>query len=64
MLKNPKVACIGEIGLDYHYDLSPRDAQLKVFEEQLKIAKELGLPVALHIREAHEDALKVIEKVG
>ena len=64
MLKNPKVACVGEVGLDYHYDLSPRDTQLKVFEEQLKIAKELGLPVALHIREAHEDALKVIEKVG
>ena len=64
MLKNPKVTCLGEIGLDYHYDMSPRDAQIKVFEEQLKIAEDVGLPVALHLREAHDDALKVIQKVG
>ena len=64
MLKNPKVTCVGEIGLDYHYDLSPKEDQLKVFEAQLKIAEEMGLPVALHIREAHDDALKVINKVG
>lgn len=64
MLKNPKVTCVGEIGLDYHYDLSPKEDQLKVFEDQLKTAEEVGLPVALHIREAHDDALKVINKVG
>lgn len=64
MLAKPNVTCLGEIGLDYHYDMSPRDAQIKVFEEQLKIAEDVGLPVALHLREAHDDALKVIEKVG
>ena len=64
MLAKPNVVCVGEIGLDYHYDMSPREAQLEVFETQLRIAEEMGLPVSLHIRDAHEDALKVIKKVG
>lgn len=64
MLKNPKVRCVGEIGLDYHYDLSPHDVQVKVFKRQLEIANELKLPVALHLRESHEDALKVFEELG
>lgn len=64
MLKNPKVSCVGEIGLDYHYDFSPKKDQIDVFKQQLKIADELGFPVSLHLREAHDDALKIFEEVG
>ena len=64
MLKNPKVSCVGEIGLDYHYDFSPKKDQIDVFKQQLKIANEVGLPVSLHLREAHDDALKIFEEVG
>ena len=58
----PKVVAIGEIGLDYHYDFSPRDVQRKVFEEQLKLAKDLDLPVIIHNREAHADTLELLKK--
>ena len=64
MLKNPKVSCVGEIGLDYHYDFSPKKDQIDVFKQQLKIADELGFPVSLHLRESHDDALKIFEEVG
>lgn len=63
-LKNPRACCVGEIGLDYHYDLSPREDQIAVFKRQLEIAEELGFPVSLHLREAHSDALKVFEEIG
>ncbi len=58
--KDKKVLAIGEIGLDYYYDLSPRDVQKKVFEEQLVLADEVGLPVVLHIRDAYKDALDIL----
>ncbi len=58
----PKVVAIGEIGLDYHYDFSPREVQKKVFEEQLKLAKDLDLPVIIHNREAHGDTLELLKK--
>lgn len=57
-----KVVAIGEIGLDYHYDFSPRDIQRKVFEEQLILAKELSLPVIIHDREAHQDCIEAVVK--
>jgi len=60
--KHPKCVAIGEIGLDYHYDFSPRDIQRDVFEKQLILAKELELPVIIHDREAHEDTLKLLKK--
>ncbi|MCQ2752516.1 MAG: TatD family hydrolase, partial [Coriobacteriales bacterium] len=63
-LKDPRTSCIGEIGLDYHYDLSPRDTQRRVFAQQLQMAQKLGLPVALHIREAHAEALEILRDVG
>lgn len=56
----PRVVAIGETGLDYYYDHSPRDVQKHVFEQQLELAKELDKPVVLHIRDAHEDALAVL----
>ena len=56
-----KVVAIGEIGLDYHYDLSPRDVQQKVFAEQIELANSLKLPIALHVREAYGDTEKILE---
>lgn len=56
-----KVVGIGEIGLDYYYDLSPRDVQRKVFAEQLRLGDECGLPVCLHVRDAYGDTLEVLK---
>jgi TatD DNase family protein len=60
----PVTAGIGEIGLDYHYDLSPRTVQQEVFKRQLWLANEMVLPVALHLREAHEDGLRILREEG
>jgi TatD DNase family protein len=60
----PLTAGIGEIGLDYHYDLSPRPVQQEAFRRQLALANEMLLPVALHLREAHEDGLAILRKEG
>ncbi len=64
LLEAPECAGVGEIGLDYHYDLSPRVTQLAVFEEQLELAAALDAPVSLHVREAHADAAEVLRRVG
>jgi TatD DNase family protein len=61
---HPKVVAIGEIGLDYHYDLSPRDVQRRVFARQLETAGETGLPIAIHTREAWEDTMALLRSVG
>lgn len=62
LLSHKKCVALGEIGLDYHYDFSPRDAQRKAFEQQLALAAELGLPVIVHDREAHEDTMRLLKK--
>ena len=62
LVKHPKVVAIGEIGLDYHYDFSPRDIQRRVFEEQLILAKELDLPVIIHDREAHGETMELLTR--
>mgnify|MGYP000684080441 CR=1 FL=1 len=62
MLGNPKVVAVGEIGLDYHYDYSPRDIQRYWFERQLALAQETSKPVIIHSREATEDTLSVLKK--
>lgn len=59
---NPKIKAIGEIGLDYHYEDIPRDIQKQAFRSQLALAKELGLPVIVHERDAHEDGMTIIRE--
>jgi len=59
-----RTVAIGEAGLDYYYDHSPRDVQRKVFARKLELAKELDLPVIVHLRDAHDDGLRILQKVG
>ena len=59
---HPRVVAIGEIGLDYHYNKSPKDEQIYAFREQLQIAAELGLPVEIHTRDAEEDTIKILSE--
>jgi len=61
LAQQPKCVAIGEIGLDYHYDFSPREAQQQFFRAQLELAQELNMPVVIHDREAHEDTLKLLQ---
>ncbi len=58
---NPKLVAIGEIGLDYHYEPFDRAAQIRLFEQMLQLARDLRLPVSLHIREAFDDALPILD---
>lgn len=60
LTKHPKVLALGEAGLDYHYDHSPRDVQRSVFREQLALARELKLPLVIHSREATKDTLDLV----
>lgn len=60
----PKIVAIGEIGLDYFYDHSPREIQRSVFAQQLAYAKECGLPVIIHSRDAREDTLRILDESG
>jgi len=60
--QNDKIKAIGEIGLDYHYEDIPREIQLKAFRMQMELARELGLPVIVHERDAHEDGMKVVDE--
>lgn len=62
--QDPRVVALGELGLDFHYDNSPRDVQHKVFVEQLQLAHELDLPICVHLREAHEDGLRILTEQG
>ncbi len=62
MSKHPKVVAIGEIGLDYHYDDVPRETQQYWFDRQMALAAEVGKPVVIHEREAHQDGLAIVKK--
>ena len=57
-----KVKAIGEIGIDYHYEDIPRQLQLKAFRMQMELARELGLPVIVHERDAHEDGMQAVRE--
>lgn len=62
LAKEEKVVAIGEIGLDYHYDFSPRETQKKAFEQQVELALEVNLPIVVHSREATADTLEILRK--
>jgi TatD DNase family protein len=64
LAKNPNVIAFGEIGLDYHYDFSPREVQREVFVAQLKLAHELALPIIIHTREAWTDTIEILRRHG
>ncbi len=64
LLKDPKAVAVGEIGLDYHYDHSPRDTQREHFKRQLEIAREINKPVIIHSREAEADTMDIIASAG
>ncbi len=61
--RQERVVAIGEMGLDFHYNLSPPDTQRSVFREQLALAVELDLPAVLHIREAYDEALGILDEL-
>jgi TatD DNase family protein len=61
-IKWPKVVAVGEIGLDYHYMHSPKEAQIEAFKKQLAVARDSGLPVIIHSREAQDDTMKILRE--
>jgi TatD DNase family protein len=61
---NPAACAIGEIGLDYHYDLSPREIQREMFRAQIRLARDLNLPVVVHTREADADTIAILQDEG
>jgi TatD DNase family protein len=63
-LASERAQAIGEIGLDYHYDFSPRDVQRDVFSAQVALARELSLPVVIHTREATDDTFQILRDAG
>jgi len=61
---HPKIMAIGETGLDFHYDHSPRDVQRLSYRRQIHLAKELGMPLTIHDREAHRECLDILSDEG
>jgi len=64
LARDGRVVAIGEIGLDFHYDHSPRPVQREVFRRQIRLAREVGLPVVVHTREADEETAAILEEEG
>lgn len=62
LAQHPKVVALGEIGLEYHYDVAPKELQIEYFEKQIEIANKLSLPIVVHNREAHADTLNVLKR--
>ena len=62
MTEEPKVRAIGEIGMDYHYENFDRDLQLRLFREQLALARERNLPVIIHARDATADTMTILRE--
>ncbi|MCA9460704.1 MAG: TatD family hydrolase [Nitrospira sp.] len=62
LARHPKVVAIGEVGLDFHYDHSPRQIQRQRFREQIQLAKDLGLPLVIHSREAKEETIQILQE--
>ena len=64
LARDKRIVAIGEIGLDFHYDHSPRDVQREVFRAQVRLAREVGLPVIIHTREADDETAALLEDEG
>jgi TatD DNase family protein len=64
LIAHPKVVALGETGLDYHYDFSPREVQREAFARHLELSRETGLPVIVHAREADEDLRALLREAG
>jgi TatD DNase family protein len=64
LARDPAVVAIGEAGLDYHYDLSPREVQAEVFRRCIRLAKAAGKPLVVHTREADEDTVRILREEG
>jgi len=64
LAQNKKVVAVGETGLDFHYDHSPRDKQACVFNKHLELAHELALPVIIHSRESFDETMKILHQSG
>ncbi|PWU67843.1 TatD family hydrolase [Gracilibacillus dipsosauri] len=62
LANHPKVVAIGEMGLDYHWDKSPKDVQKEVFRKQIRLAKKVQLPIIIHNREATKDIIKILQE--
>ncbi|SDZ66531.1 TatD DNase family protein [Evansella caseinilytica] len=60
LASHPKVVAIGETGLDYHWDKSPKEVQKAVFRKQIRLAKEVKLPIVIHDRDAHQDIVDIL----
>ncbi|QKG83069.1 TatD family hydrolase [Kroppenstedtia pulmonis] len=59
---HPKVVALGEMGLDYYWDHSPKGAQENVFRQQIRLAREVNMPIIIHNRDAHEDVLRILKE--
>jgi TatD DNase family protein len=64
LASHPKVVAIGEMGLDYHWDKSPKDIQQVIFRKQIQLAKRVKLPIVIHNREATEDVVQILKEEG
>jgi TatD DNase family protein len=64
LAREGRIVAIGEIGLDFHYDHSPRDAQREAFRRQIRLAREVGLPIVVHTREADGETADILEQEG
>ena len=64
LVGHPRLVALGEMGLDFHYDLSPREAQRAVFRAQIRLALEVGLPIVIHDRSSEGETLRILEEEG